>query len=62
MFATVLWSIYCVIASVAIAMTLREYLKNRQQKLVWVLMGVLSCLAWPMLILAALLMPRRNHG
>jgi len=58
MIAVTLWAIYCMIASVAIAMTLREYLKSRRQTLIWALMGMASCLAWPVLVAATLITQR----
>lgn len=55
-----LWAVYCMITAVAMAMTLREYLRSGRREFHWALVGILACLIWPVLVAVAVLLARRR--
>lgn len=57
-----LWTVYCMITAVAMAMTLREYRRSGRQELHWALVGVLACLIWPVMLVVAVLSARRHEN
>ncbi len=61
MIVTLFWWAYCLIAATAIILTLVEYLQSQRQKLKWAFVGMVSCLAWPVLVITAMIMSRRRQ-
>ena len=55
-----LWAIYCMITAVAVVMTIREYLRSGRRELHWALLGILTCLIWPVMVAVAVLSTRRQ--
>lgn len=56
-------TLYLVIAAGAIVMTLREHALGGIRATGWTLLGLLSCLAWPLMLVAvALAGPRARNG
>ena len=51
---------YASIANLAMYMTCREHVQYGSRSVGWTVLGVLSCAAWPLIIVAMLVMARRK--
>lgn len=56
----VLAILYAVIANLAMYMTCREHVTYGRRRIGWTILGVVACVAWPLVIVAMLVMARRS--
>lgn len=52
--------VYASIANLAMYMTCREHVQYGRRSVGWTVLGVLACVAWPLVIVAMLVLARRN--
>lgn len=56
----VLVIVYASIANLAMYMTCREHVQYGRRSIGWTVLGIMACIAWPVVILAMLVMARRS--
>lgn len=56
----VLVIVYASIANLAMYMTCREHVQYGRRSIGWTVLGIIACIAWPLVIVAMLVMARRS--
>lgn len=52
--------VYASIANLAMYMTCREHVQYGRRSIGWTVLGIVACIAWPLVIMAMLVMARRK--